>query len=211
MTAAGIAVLLAGCAQVARTDDRWLRRALALALLANQATGWGVAAWQGVVRVPLQLCDLAVVLTAWALWSLRPAVSHLAYFWGLGGSLQAILTPDLAWAFPDYWWIKFFVNHCGVVWSVVFLAATGRVRPRHRTVWRVFALTNLYAAGVGMLNGLLGTNFGYLAHKPAQPSLLDYFGPWPYYILGMEVAAVASFYLCYAPFALARRSARRTR
>ena len=38
-----------------------------------------------------------------------------------------------------------------------------------------------------------------------QPSLLDFFGPWPWYILALEAAALASFFLYYVPFVLIRR------
>jgi hypothetical integral membrane protein (TIGR02206 family) len=104
--------------------------------------------------------------------------------------------------------VKFFVTHCGVVLSVIYLAVTGRVAPTQRSIWRVWALTNVYAAIAGLVNWTFGTNYGYLASKPTQPSLLDYFGPWPWYILVMEAVALASFYLCYAPWALAMRYAR---
>ena len=173
-------------------------------LLANELAGWGLAALQGVIRVPLQLCDLALFLTVWALLSLKPTVSELAYFWGLAGSLQAMLTPDLRYGFPDYWWVKFFITHCGVVLSVIYLAVTGRVRPTHQSIWKVWGLTNVYALAAGIANWAFGTNYGYLARKPVQPSLLDRCGPWPYYILAMEAVALLSFYLYYAPFAMAR-------
>ena len=68
-----------------------------------------------------------------------------------------------------------------------------------RPSWRIFGLTNLYAAGPGLLKRIFGTNYGYLAHKPVQPSLLDYCGPWPYYLVAMEVLMLGSLYLYYAP------------
>jgi len=201
LTGLGIlAVILARTRlQERRGKDAGWRRAIAVALIVNELIELGLATAQGTARVPFQLCDLAVVLTAWALWSLRPLVSELAYFWGVAGSLQAILTPDVHAGFPSYEWVKFFLTHCGVVLCVTYLAVTGRVSSTPQTVWRVFGLTNLYAAVAGLLNWRFGTNYGYLAHKPLQPSLLDYFGPWPYYILVMEVAALLSFFLYRAP------------
>ena len=53
------------------------------------------------------------------------------------------------------------------------------------------------AAIAGLLNWQLGTNFGFLARKPVHPSILDYLGPWPYYILVCEGLAPALFGLCY--------------
>ena len=191
------------------TDDRWARRGVALLLLGNEAVAWLIAASQGVVRVPLQLCDLALFLSVWALLSLKRFPAEVAYFWGLAGSLQAVVTPDLQEPFPTYWWVKFFVGHCGIVLGVIYLAVTGRVQPTLRSIWRVWVLTLLYAAGVGFVNWRFGANFGYLAHKPAHPSLLDPFGPWPFYIVGMAVVALLSFYLYYAPFAVARWLSRR--
>ena len=193
-----------------QTNDRWARRVMAAGLVGNELAAWGIAAAQGHVRVPLQLCDLALFVTAWALVKPTRPIAEVAYFWGLGGSLQAVLTPDLIDPFPSYWWLKFFLGHCGVVLSAVYLGVTGRVQPTQRSIWRMWLLTNVYAGAVGIVNGLCGTNYGYLARKPMQPSMLDSLGPWPYYILGMEVLALLSFYFYYAPFALARRWAHRT-
>ena len=185
-------------------QDLFWRRSAAAALLVNEVGSWIWAAAHGIGRIPLQLCDLAVILTVIALWTLGPRVSELAYFWGVTGSLQAILTPDLRWGFPDYWWIKFFLTHCGVVLGVVYLAVTGRVRPTVGSVWRVWMLTNVYAALAGLINWGCRTNYGYLAHKPMQPSLLDYLGPWPLYIAVVDVAALGMFALAYVPFRLKR-------
>jgi uncharacterized membrane protein YwaF len=47
---------------------------------------------------------------------------------------------------------------------------------------------------------LLKTNFGYLAHPPPNPSLIDHLGPWPYYIIGLETIALVLFLLLTLPF-----------
>ena len=94
-----------------------------------------------------------------------------------------------------------------MVCGAVYLAVTDRVRPTIRSVWYVFGVSNVYVLVAGLLNGICGTNYGYLAHKPGQPSLLDYFGSWPHYIGVMEIAALGLFFLAYLLFA---RTATRT-
>jgi len=210
LTAAGAVALILGRRRLERIDDRWIRRVLAAGLAGNEVAAWGVGLAQGRAQLPLQLCDLALLFTIAALLTTHRAAAELAYFWGLAGSVQAVLTPDLHEPFLSYWWMQFFFGHCGVVLCAVYLAVTGRVQPTGRSVWRVFGWTNLYAVIIGLINWAAGTNFGYLAHKPMQPSLLDHLGPWPYYIGGMELIALASFYLYYAPFPLARRTGQRT-
>ena len=203
--AVGVAMLLLTRPHLRRREDRRLRWSVAVLLAANEVVAFLVAWRHGALRVPLQLCELAEYLMCWALISLRPSVCRLAYFWGLCGSLQAALTPDLPRGFPDYWWIKFFISHAGVILSAVYLAVSGRVAPTGRSVWAAWGLANLYAAGAGLVNWAFGANYGYLAHKPLHPSLLDVAGPWPYYLLVMELVALASFGLAYAPFLVARR------
>lgn len=209
LTLAAIGLIM-GRRSLARRNDRPVRQAIAAGLAGNELISWIVAARYGQARVPLQLCDVALGLTVWALLGGGRPVRELAYFWGLAGSVQALLTPDVRAALTSYWAVKFFLGHGGIVLSVVYLALTRRVQPTRRSVWLAWGWANVYAVAVGYLNGLFGTNYGYLAHKPVQPSLLDYFGPWPYYILVMEVVALASCYLAYMPFAFRRRTARRT-
>ena len=79
--------------------------------------------WHFSWGVPLQLCDLAIFAVALTLIRHYQWVWELAYFWGLGGSLQAILTPDLNVTFPHLIYIKFFLSHGCTVTGVIFLAA----------------------------------------------------------------------------------------
>jgi len=50
------------------------------------------------------------------------------------------------------------------------------------------------------LNMLLGSNYMYLAHKPATASAIDFLGPWPLYLLWLELIALALFLLMALPF-----------
>lgn len=194
--ATGLACILAARPLRGIRDDTLLRVALAGGLVANEIGSWVYYLGRGVWGLPLQLCDLAVFLMAWSLVGRNRTATELAFCWGLAGSAQAVLTPDLSVGFPSYPWIHFFLGHCGIALSALYLAVRGRVRLTLGSVWRVFAISNLYVMAAVVANWRLGTNFGYLAGKPAQPSLLDYLGPWPYYIGSLEVVALGLFFCC---------------
>jgi len=194
---AGLALVLSARRLRRVDDDRLVRYALAIGLVANELIWWIYYVGRYSIALPLDVCDLAVFLIAWALIRRDRYVGELAFFWGLAGSSQAVLTPDLVAGFPSYGWAKFFLSHCGVVLSAVYLMVRGRLSLTTGSVWRVWLISNVYIAIVGLVNWRLGTNFSYLAAKPAHPSLLDYLGPWPYYILSGEVIMLGLFFLCY--------------
>ncbi|MFH1208865.1 MAG: TIGR02206 family membrane protein [Candidatus Omnitrophota bacterium] len=211
-----LALLLAGALLLIR-NTTWIRRinddcpvryALAAALLINGAASWICALHQGFVLVPLHFCDFALLFVVWALLFGGPRyVKELAFFWGLAGSSQAVFTPDLYQRFPDCSWIVFFFGHGGVILSAIYLAARGSLELSGASVWRAWLGLSPYAAFAGLVNWGFGTNFGYLARKPGHPSVLDYLGPWPFYILGCGVIAAGLFSLCYVFWLLTEQMA----
>jgi hypothetical integral membrane protein (TIGR02206 family) len=179
-------------------DDRAIRYGAALALALTGGSAWVRNRLEGLIVFPFHLCDVTLIVVIWGL--LRPKhhfVCELAFFWGLAASTQAVLTPDLSDSFPSFRWISFFLLHGGVVLSSLYLMLRGDLVLRPASVGRAWLATNAYALAAGFLNWQLGTNYGFLARKPVNPSILDYLGPWPYYILSCEGIALALFFLCY--------------
>ena len=158
-------------------------------------------------ELPIQLCDLVLWLTVAGLFSLSQTVLELAYFWGMSGSVMALLTPDLGRGAPMFAVCTFFILHGGVVASLLFLTGSGIFRPRPGSPLRALLGLNLYLAGVAGVNAAFNTNYFYICYKPSAPSLLDLMGPWPWYILWGELLACLLFSFLWLPF---RRPAART-
>jgi hypothetical integral membrane protein (TIGR02206 family) len=156
--------------------------------------------WSLERSLPLQLTDAVTIVAVLALWSPRPLLFELAYFWGLTASLQAVLTPDLDSAFPSLFFFTYFTTHCGAVVAAVFLAFGCRLAPRRGAVRRVFVATAAFAVVAGVGDLLTGGNYMFLRHKPETASLLDLMGPWPWYILTGALLAIAMFAALDAPF-----------
>ncbi len=155
--------------------------------------------------LPLHLCDWAAAAVMIALITRRQVAFELAYFWGLAGTVQGLLTPDLAHGFPHPRCVLFFAAHCGIVVGALFLVWGGGMRPRPGSVGRVLLWTNLYGTIALAANLCLGTNYGYILRKPLQPSLLDHLGPWPWYLLSLELLALLLFTFLDLPFRRGRR------
>jgi hypothetical integral membrane protein (TIGR02206 family) len=145
--------------------------------------------------IPLQLCDIAELVAAYALWSQRHWAFVLTYYWCLPLSSQALLTPDIgtpdegAPDFPHHLFLTFFILHGLAVWAAIYLTWGRRNRPRWRDLRFAVIVTLVWVAFTFTFNAIAGTNYGYLNRKPPTASALDLLGPWPVYLL-IEVVVV---------------------
>lgn len=211
-----LAAIVAVCVLVAILTPRLTpggREALRWGLVVFCVANWlGWDAWQlanGLwslqYSLPLHLCTLAVPLSALMLTTRSFTLYQLLYFWGFAGATQALLTPDLqanGYNFPHFVYWIFWTSHGVILWAVVFAAAAWGYRPSWRSILLAFLITNLILVGVGLVNWLTGGNYMFVARKPAYPTLLDYLGPWPWYIIPLQLIGLVAFVLVYLPYAL---------
>lgn len=197
------AVLAHGCRR-SRHAARLIRYGLAAFLALNELIWYAFElCTQGFHfpnGLPLELCDVTLWITAVAAYSLNPWAFEIVYYAGLAGSGMALVTPDLwtsLWSYPT---LHFFLAHGLAVAAILTLVWGKLAAPRPGSAWRVLAILNLYAAALGLFDAIFKTNYMYLCQKPAAASLLNYFGPWPVYLAGGELVALALFWLLWLPF-----------
>jgi hypothetical integral membrane protein (TIGR02206 family) len=143
--------------------------------------------------LPCHLCDVAAIIAGTALWTRKQWLADCAYFWGLSGTLNGLLTPDLPFGFPHPGFWQFFWLHGSVVAAAVYLAGGAGLTPSFRGAVRAFLLIQLYLVLAAGVNVLTGENFGFLCRKPPTASLLDVLGPWPWYIVSLQAVAIVFF------------------
>jgi len=202
--------VLAAVARRARSSrvERVIIVALSVLLILNYAAylifvrySGGIVSWQQML--PLQLCDWGMVVVIVAMLSGRQRWFEVAYFWGIGGTLQAVLTPNLHFGFPDVRFFSFFISHSGIIIGVIFLMLMRRYRPYPMSIVRVFAWSEVYFVITMFADAWSGFNYGFLLHKPEAFSILSFLSDWrPLYLLEMQGVALLFFLGLYAPFAI---------
>lgn len=150
--------------------------------------------------LPLHLCGLAIFTAAILLITHNYFLFELTYFWGLAGATIALLTPDLSVTWPHSDYIMFFSAHFLIIFAVVFMIVMYDYRPTFKSVIKTFLITQAYMLLMIPFNFIFNTNFLYLRHKPLGSSILDFFGPWPWYIVGMEVIGIALLFVLVFPY-----------
>jgi hypothetical integral membrane protein (TIGR02206 family) len=200
----GFAALLAFIQRRLSPAVRSLRIGLAIVIVLDALVYYGYMALRGQLtfpdHLPLELCDASLCLVIVALFTLNRRVFDLAYYGALAGATMALLTPNLWEPFPSFGTIQFFVDHGLIVTGALYLVWSGLARPRPGSVARAMVAVNVFAAAVGAFDYFFKTDYMYLRAKPGNPSLLDFLGPWPWYLGVAEAVALAVFLLLYWPF-----------
>lgn len=214
--AALVAVLVVNLAlsrfrSACETSRRRVRWTLALGLWSAEISWhvWNLAVgtWTLQTMLPLNICSLLIWLSGTMLVFKDSKIYEFAYFLGIGGALQYLATPDLGiYGFPHFRFFQTFVSHGLLLTAPVYMTVVEGFRPKWRSLARVTLSTNVYVAGIYVLNNIIGSDYLMLNAKPATPSLLDLLPPWPYYIVCMELIGVLTFLFLYLPFFVRDRS-----
>ncbi|HZH62850.1 MAG TPA: TIGR02206 family membrane protein [Metabacillus sp.] len=161
--------------------------------------------WSYTHSLPLHLSSITLLLSAIMLLSKSYSLFEFTFFAGVGSAIQAMITPDISdYIFPHYRYIHFFVSHGCTVLANLYMVFVIGFRPRLRSICRAFLWLNAYAAIIFVVNLLIGGNYMYISRKPLNPTMIDYFGPWPWYIIPLEFVALGTFFLLYLPFAITK-------
>lgn len=155
--------------------------------------------WQLQYSLPLELCSISALLAALLLLTRNPKLFPFVYFCGIAGAAQALITPALEFSFPHFRFFHFFTVHGAIILAALYMVRVEGMRPRLSSIGQALLQLNLVALFVGGINERIGGNYMFLSAKPPGPSLLDWLGPWPWYLLSLELVALGCFVFLYLP------------
>jgi len=192
----------AGASETIRLKVRWL---LALLIWSAEASWhiWNLAigTWDIKTMLPLHMCSVLIWLTGFMLINKNYSIYEFVYFLGIGGALQALLTPDVGiYGFPHFRYIQTFMSHGLLVAAGVYMTVVEGFRPTWKSILRIFVIANIYMAIIYFVNTLIGSNYLMVNGKPPMATVLDLLPAWPLYIPWLEVIALATCLLLYLPF-----------
>lgn len=191
-------------------EDRF-RYTFAGVLIINELSWhvWNASFDQWVIQtmLPLHLCGIMVWVSAVLLLSKNYRVFEFVYFLGIGGAIQALITPNIGdYGYPHFRFFQSMISHTFIVIAGIYAVVIWNYRPTFLSCKRAFFWANAFMALVFFLNFALDSNYMFLAGKPDGPSLLDHLGPWPFYIIGIEVFGLITIGILYLPIYLMNRS-----
>jgi hypothetical integral membrane protein (TIGR02206 family) len=174
-------------------------------LIFGNEIGWLLWAWHWHLfsvqnNLPIFLCDVAGFVATVALITRHQLLVEVTYFWGIAGTANGIISPDIPDHFPTYQFLQYFVQHGAIPAASLFLVVGLRLYPRPWAAVKVFGLTVALVVVDAFVNLLTNGNYMFLRSVPPGHNLLDLFGPWPWYIFGGAGLAIVFLAALDAPF-----------
>jgi len=155
--------------------------------------------WSVQSSLPLELCSISSLLAGVMLLTKNKFLFEVLYFIAIGGAMMAIATPDLYFGFPQYRYMQFFIDHFLLIFAPLMMIWLYDYKLTWHSIFKSFLFLNGLAAVVFVMNHFLAANYMFLSEKPAGASLLDLLGPYPYYLVSLELIALCLFFLLYIP------------
>ncbi|OZM57689.1 TIGR02206 family membrane protein [Lottiidibacillus patelloidae] len=164
--------------------------------------------WDVAINLPFQLCSLSLYLCMFMLITKSYRIFELTFFVSMTGAFVAMITPELFFGFPHFRFFQFFMAHLVIIITCLYMLWIEKYQITFHSLIRAFIGLNILAIGVFILNKVLDSNYMFLIHKPVNPSLIDLLGPYPWYILSLELISFILFLILYSPFYFKNKSKR---
>ncbi|WP_240189977.1 TIGR02206 family membrane protein [Bacillus sp. P14.5] len=159
-------------------------------------------------NLPLHLCSISTFIAIFLFFNPNKKAFYLLFFIGFLPPILSMVTPEVFYQFPHYRFIKYFLHHSAIAWSVLYFILYEGYRVPKKAVLTGFLLLNLLAVPIYFINLLLDTNFFYLADPTESKTILSFFGSGIWYYINLEIAALLLFFLTYLPMGLLEKRER---
>ncbi len=152
--------------------------------------------------LPFHLCDIAAWIAPFALVFQNRLLRALLFFWGLGLSTQAFVSPVVADGVDSVEFWLFWVGHTQIVGSALYDTAVLAFRPRRRDFFVASGVSIAIAGLMMVFNVVFDVNYWFVGNaSPSAPTVVDFLGPWPLRVVWMACLGIGIMALLWGLFA----------
>jgi hypothetical integral membrane protein (TIGR02206 family) len=149
-------------------------------------------------NLPFEICSALFLIGAFALYTRHPIALEITFLWAFAATLHALITPTPGEGFPSVEYVRYFMAHGLLVMVGTFAVLALDATITWWSLLRAAIALQVFELVVAGVNLVLDQNFMYLRRPPPSPTLIDSLGPWPIYLVSLELVGIASFALWVA-------------
>ena len=161
--------------------------------------------------LPIHICDVVGLIAPLAILTHRRVLRAMLYYWGIGLSTQALITPELQEGLSGFTFWVFWVPHGMIVLLAIYDLVVFRYRPTWKDYFLAVGVLAVFIAMVFPINLWLNVNYAYVGRGiPGQVSVIDFLGPWPLRLYKLVLGVLVFLAAMTLPFVIARKVKRAT-
>ena len=152
--------------------------------------------------LPFHMCALSAFSISIFLLTNKRIFYEVAFFWGIGGGLMALLQPDTPLDFPDPVFIIFYLSHGAMLLAIGHASIALENRPNLDSVKKAIMVSLAVIVVIYFINLILGppANFWYLGARPDGTSIMDLMPDPPRHIPIVITLGLIMFSIIYLPY-----------
>lgn len=151
--------------------------------------------------LPIYICRIVIICTAYDLLTGSDDLNFITYYWGLLGSVLALVLVDTGgYTFPHVMFFSFFVGHGAMAISVFYIIVIKGYRPDRNELKKAIVCSAAYIFFANEINQIVGGNYNYLEKNPAALPLPKGFVGTIYYKVSILGCLILSTIIEHIPF-----------
>lgn len=181
-------------------NEKYIRYTFIAILILSEIS---IALWRGLTgtynithTLPLHLCSFSALMIEIVMITKSRKIMDYIYYISIGGAFIAMVYPDLRFSFTQFRYLEFFIFHIVIVVSIFYMVFVHRLIPSKSALWKSFISVHVLAIPIVIFNSIVGGSYWMLVHT-SVPLLKQLFGPWPQYIIGLEILLFVLFGINY--------------
>ncbi len=177
--------------------------ALAVLYISHYALRINLYGWQDTIVLPFHLCSIAMFLCVIMLFTMNRALHSFVLLAGTMGVVISLSSPVIGYNFEYYRYYQFFFAHGILLIGPLYVSFMHNYLPSKKEVIIGFLILQSLAIFMGFFNYYVGTDFFFMFVDPIKLekfSMIKYIGGIPFYLIFVELFALAYFYGAYRLF-----------
>lgn len=152
------------------------------------------------ILLPFQLCSISMFLAIILIFTKNRTIFAFVFYAGILGAFISYLTPILGYNSAYYRYYQFYIAHGLLILAPIYFLLVYDYIPTLRETVYAFAILQSLAIFMGIFNYFNDTDFMFIFVDPDKvakfPSIQN-FGGIPFYLIWVELTAVAAFAIVY--------------
>ena len=161
-----------------------------------------IFAYDWILVIPIHMCNLSALLIGTFLLTKKRLLYEVAFFWGIGGGMMALITPNVEYTFPDSEYMMFFFGHGLLIITIGYASIALENRPTIKSVSNGIGISLITLPVIYLINVALGSpaNYWYLGARPEGNNIMNFLPDPPMHIPLTILISFIFFCLIYLPF-----------